>query len=286
MKPKPRQPVLVALLLIVGLSLLVVGCMGAGQSGATTPSARTTQELAQLPVSSQTGTSVGGMNAEALSTFKSKDPFIQQALPPPPTTTTTTGPSVSTSTTYYGTTTTYHGTTTTYHGTTTTYHGVSTTTTVHSTTTTTALHRHSLKVLSVGVVGTAAAVTLKVDNTIYKDKRVGDVMSTSWGQVKVLDLSTASGPLRVFTLLHAARPVLLDFGAPGGLNITPWADRVKVVDAKYDGPWELPAIGLVTAPAAVLIRPDGYVAWVGDGTQSGLTDALTAWFGPRAAWSA
>ncbi len=81
-----------------------------------------------------------------------------------------------------------------------------------------------------------------------------------------LDLVTADGPLRVFTLLHDARPVLLDLGEPGGVDITPWADRVRLVDAGYDGPWELPALGAVAAPSAVLIRPDGYVAWVGDGT--------------------
>ncbi len=98
-----------------------------------------------------------------------------------------------------------------------------------------------------------------------------------------LDLVTANGPLRVFTLLHHARPVLLNLGAPGGVAITPWRDRVQVVDAKYDGPWELPALGAVTAPTAVLIRPDGYVAWVGDLTQVGLADALTTWFGPPAA---
>jgi 3-(3-hydroxy-phenyl)propionate hydroxylase len=79
-----------------------------------------------------------------------------------------------------------------------------------------------------------------------------------------LDLVTASGPLRVFTLLHDARPVLLNFGAPGSLDITPWADRVQFVDAKYAGVWELPVLGEVTAPAAVLIRPDGYVAWAGN----------------------
>ena len=79
-----------------------------------------------------------------------------------------------------------------------------------------------------------------------------------------LDLVTANGPLRVFTLLHDARPVLLNLGEPGGFDITPWADRVQLIDAKYDGTWELPAIGAVTAPTAVLIRPDGYVAWVGD----------------------
>ena len=98
-----------------------------------------------------------------------------------------------------------------------------------------------------------------------------------------LDLVTADGPLRVFTLLHHARPVLLNLGEPGGFDITPWADRVQVIDAKYVGPWELPALGTVTAPTAVLIRPDGYVAWMGDLTQLGLADALTTWFGPSAA---
>jgi len=98
-----------------------------------------------------------------------------------------------------------------------------------------------------------------------------------------LDLVTAKGPLRVFTLLHDARPVLLNFAEPGGIDITPWVDRVQLVDAKSVGTWELPALGAVTAPTAVLIRPDGYVAWVGDLTQLGLTDALTTWFGPPAA---
>jgi 3-(3-hydroxy-phenyl)propionate hydroxylase len=95
-----------------------------------------------------------------------------------------------------------------------------------------------------------------------------------------LEFVTANGPLRVFTLLHRARPVLLNFGEPGGFDITPWADRVQLIDAKYDGPWELPAIGTVAAPTAVLIRPDGYVAWVGDQPRAGLVDALTTWFGP------
>ena len=95
-----------------------------------------------------------------------------------------------------------------------------------------------------------------------------------------LDLVTADRPLRVFSLLHQARPVLLNLGQPGAFEITPWADRVQLVDAAYAGPWELPVIGAVNAPAAVLIRPDGHVAWVGDQTQLGLTDALTTWFGP------
>jgi 3-(3-hydroxy-phenyl)propionate hydroxylase len=102
-------------------------------------------------------------------------------------------------------------------------------------------------------------------------------------RVPDLDLITASGPVRIFTLLHDARPVLLNLGEPGNLDITPWADRVQLIDANYAGQWELPALGPVTAPTAVLIRPDGYVAWVGDLTQRGLTDALTTWFGPPAA---
>jgi 3-(3-hydroxy-phenyl)propionate hydroxylase len=97
-----------------------------------------------------------------------------------------------------------------------------------------------------------------------------------------LDLVTAGGPLRVFTLLHQARPVLLNLGEPGGFDMTPWAARVRLVDAAYKGPWELPVLGQVTAPAAVLIRPDGHVAWAGDLTDPGLPEALTTWFGlPR-----
>ena len=98
-----------------------------------------------------------------------------------------------------------------------------------------------------------------------------------------LDLVTVNGPLRVFALLHDAVPILLNLGEPGGLDITPWADRVRLIDARCVGPWELPVLGAVTAPDAVLIRPDGHVAWVGDLTQPGLASALTTWFGPPAA---
>jgi 2-polyprenyl-6-methoxyphenol hydroxylase-like FAD-dependent oxidoreductase len=98
-----------------------------------------------------------------------------------------------------------------------------------------------------------------------------------------LDLVTANGPRRVFSLMHNARPVLLNLGEPGGFDITPWVDRVQLVDGRYDGAWELPALGVVSAPTAVLIRPDGYVAWVGDRAELGLVDALTTWFGPPAA---
>jgi 3-(3-hydroxy-phenyl)propionate hydroxylase len=95
-----------------------------------------------------------------------------------------------------------------------------------------------------------------------------------------LDLATANGPLRLFTLLHSARPVLLNLGEPGVLDIGPWAARVQLIDAGYAGTWELPVVGAVPAPAAALVRPDGHVAWVGDHTAAGLTDALGTWFGP------
>lgn len=98
-----------------------------------------------------------------------------------------------------------------------------------------------------------------------------------------LDLVTTGGPVRVFALLHDARPVLINLDEPGTLNITPWVDRVKTIDANCSGAWELPVIGVVAAPAAVLIRPDGHVAWVGDGDRRGLDEALTTWFGPGTA---
>jgi 3-(3-hydroxy-phenyl)propionate hydroxylase len=98
-----------------------------------------------------------------------------------------------------------------------------------------------------------------------------------------LDLVTADGPQRLFPLLYGARPVFLNLGEQGSFDITAWVNRVQLVDAEYAGAWELPVLGAVTPPDAVLIRPDGYVAWVGDGTQQGLAEALTSWFGPPAA---
>ncbi|MEO8240655.1 MAG: FAD-dependent monooxygenase [bacterium] len=97
-----------------------------------------------------------------------------------------------------------------------------------------------------------------------------------------LDLMTDDGPERVFAMLHAALPVLLTLGAPGGFDIRPWADRVRLAEARYDGPWELPVIGAVAAPAAILIRPDGHVAWAGEVQTPDLGESLTMWFGPPA----
>ena len=98
-----------------------------------------------------------------------------------------------------------------------------------------------------------------------------------------VDLRTESGSSRLFTLLHDARPLLLNLGEPGALDLAPWADRVRRVDACSAAPWELPLIGRVPAPSAVLVRPDGHVAWVSDGTDRGLCEALTTWFGPPTA---
>jgi 3-(3-hydroxy-phenyl)propionate hydroxylase len=98
-----------------------------------------------------------------------------------------------------------------------------------------------------------------------------------------LDLATADGPLRVYTALHQARPVLLNLGGSSSVDITPWADRVQLIEAEYAGGWELPVFGDVPAPTAALIRPDGHVAWVGEGTDEGLSEAMTAWCGEAAA---
>lgn len=94
-----------------------------------------------------------------------------------------------------------------------------------------------------------------------------------------LELIGADGPLRVYSLLHEARAVLLNLGAPGAIDLAVWTDRVRLVEARYAGVWELPALGVVAPPTAVLIRPDGHVAWVGEGSEQGLTDALARWFG-------
>lgn len=95
-----------------------------------------------------------------------------------------------------------------------------------------------------------------------------------------LDLVTADGPTTVYALMHEARPVLLNLGDAGAFDIAPWAERVRLVDARCEERWELPAIGVVDSPMALLIRPDGHVAWVGDRDDAGLADALTTWFGP------
>jgi 2-polyprenyl-6-methoxyphenol hydroxylase-like FAD-dependent oxidoreductase len=94
-----------------------------------------------------------------------------------------------------------------------------------------------------------------------------------------LDIHTPDGPTRIYALLHDARPVLLTFGQPTVEAISRWADRVRHIDATHEGAWELPVLGQVPAPSAVLIRPDGHVAWVGETDDRSLIEALTTWFG-------
>lgn len=94
-----------------------------------------------------------------------------------------------------------------------------------------------------------------------------------------IEVNTPGGKQHVFEYLHSAKPLLINFGKPHAIDITSWADRVQLIDADYSGAWELPVIGVVERPSAVLIRPDGYVAWVGNGSADGLERALTAWFG-------
>jgi 3-(3-hydroxy-phenyl)propionate hydroxylase len=105
-----------------------------------------------------------------------------------------------------------------------------------------------------------------------------NVLAVALGIAEVDTAADLGGRVRVFTLLHAARPVLLDLGQPGGFDLTPWADRVRLGRAHFGGTWELPVLGEVAAPAALLIGPDGHVAWVGEGTDARLEDALTRWF--------
>lgn len=95
------------------------------------------------------------------------------------------------------------------------------------------------------------------------------------------DLVTRDGPWRIYSLLHEGRPVLLDLG-DARFDVAGWEGRIRCVQARCDGPWTLPEVGAVTAPTGVLIRPDGHVAWVGEGTAQGLAEALHAWAGPPA----
>ncbi|OFW57126.1 MAG: hypothetical protein A2133_08785 [Actinobacteria bacterium RBG_16_64_13] len=192
----------VAFLLVVGFALVGAGCFGGDGSAPTTES--TLANSGATPVTTSTTLPGGSAMAsnEALSTFRSKDPFIPQAV------VTTEEPSGSTSTTEGG------GPTTTFRpgGSTTTTGGGgggTTSTASTSTTSTTAAHLHTLKVLAIGQVGGKPAVTFQVDGSVYKDKRIGDVVSTNWGQIKILDISTSS---KVVTLLQGSETLVLTVG--------------------------------------------------------------------------
>jgi hypothetical protein len=88
------------------------------------------------------------------------------------------------------------------------------------------------------------------------------------------EVITADGPKRIFTFLHKARPFLLNLKEGARFE----ADRVQVIDAKYEGPWELPVISKVERTSAMLIRPDGHVAWAGEPDDPTLREALATWF--------
>ena len=98
-----------------------------------------------------------------------------------------------------------------------------------------------------------------------------------------LDLVTADGPLRVFTLLHGARPVLLNLGEPGRFDISAVGGSGSAGRRQLRRSVGASGTRGGRRSSAVLIRPDGYVAWVGDQTRLGLADALTTWFGPPTA---
>lgn len=112
---------------------------------------------------------------------------------------------------------------------------------------------------------------------------LGDSHPLVGRRVPDLDLDTRDGPTRVFRLLHDARPLLLDLGAAGEFDISPWADRVNVIRAHHMGDWELPVLGKVEGPPAVLVRPDGHVVWTGHLDDPLLPAALGAWFGAPSA---
>lgn len=219
MKRRTTRTAIAALLVLLAVCLAVVSCTGdqAKNATSTTSNSRAgTSSLTSLPPYADLPASL----AEQLSTFRNKDPFIQQDV-----TSTTAGPfpsttsqSGSTSTTRYSSTTAYHPTTLPYgttsttrpYGTTsTTRPPASTTTTSSSTTTTTAPHVHILEVLGVSDVGGVPTVSFKVDSTVYQDRRVGDVVSSTWGQIKVLDISTSTN---VVTLLHGSETLVLSVG--------------------------------------------------------------------------
>ena len=94
-----------------------------------------------------------------------------------------------------------------------------------------------------------------------------------------LDLVTPDGPTRVFELMRDARPLLLNLGSLACAVPARWDERIRQISATFTGNCEMPVIGVVPTPAAVLVRPDGHVAWISTGNCEGLVEALTRWFG-------
>lgn len=192
MRRRSHSSVLVGLLLLVGLAMVVVGCFGGGDEAATNAQSLQVRSQSQTTTLGTVGLAMTVSPADAFSTFRSKDPFIQQALPPSTTSTTSAEPAP----------------TSTVSSTTTTSIPPSTTTTVPSTTTT-AFFLHLLQVLWAGTLDDAPAVTFQVDNNLYQNARIGEVISTSWGQIKVVGIDVET---QIVTLLHGSETLVLRVG--------------------------------------------------------------------------
>jgi len=143
----------------------------------------------------------------------------------------------------------------------------------------------ALKAVMTELLGTTEARRLMATEMIGLGVRYdfGEGHPLLGARMPDLDLAVSGQTLRVFELLREARPVVINFGAPGRVHGAALGGRVRVIDATYDGKWELPAVGPVDAPTAVLIRPDGYVAAVGDSSPERFNHLLTTWLGPSMA---
>ncbi len=198
MKLQRHRHLLAGVLLVAGSAVLLAGCMGGGGASSTTSSlrqARVATTAQSVADASQEPFVVAP--ADSYSSFQSKDPFVQQQV-----ITETTQHTSSTSVSPPPSST----TTTTSGGGTTTTSSTSTTSTSSSTTSTTSFFTHMLQVLAVGVVGDAPAVTFQVDNNVYEDQRIGDSVSTSWGDVTVVDIMVDS---KIVALLHAGQTLTM-----------------------------------------------------------------------------
>ena len=190
MKSRRHIHLLGAALLVAGCSILFTGCLGFGGGGSSATA--TTLNQAQVATTVESVADVGQQPivvspADKYSSFQSKDPFIQQAVP---TTATTASSTSSTGTTSSSTTTSSTSTTST---------SSTSTTSSSSTTSTTSFFTHMLQILQVHDANGSAAVTFQVDNNVYVDQHVGDKVSTSWGDVTVVDINVTA---KTVTLLH------------------------------------------------------------------------------------
>lgn len=189
--PKSPNTRLIAVSLL-GILCLVLGVLGCGSVSTTTltPGASTTAK----PVPATT-TTTEVVVLDLLSTFEAKDPFIQQA--------------VSTTTTTKATTTTKPGTTTTKPGTTSTTGSGTTSTTGSGSTTTTVSSRHSMKALSISTTNGVSTATIEVDDVVYQNKPVGEILNTGWGQVKITRIDVSA---QAVTVLHGSETRVLYVG--------------------------------------------------------------------------